>query len=221
MIQLMDPTPLVHAVKGDIRHRWTVLDPDRRQKTSRMYLCRCECGTEKLVDANSFLRDKSKSCGCYNSEQARERATKHGKRYTRLNGAWANMRARCVNPKHISWPRYGARGITVCPEWADFAIFREWALEAGYVEGATYRQEIDRIDNDGPYSPENCRIVSPRVNRQNKENSHNLVAFGETKSMGAWADDPRCKVTYYALRYRVSKDWDAERAITEPARKAK
>lgn len=204
-----------HAKPGDTSNRWTVLDPDVREKGRRKYLCRCDCGTERLLGPTDFVQSRTKSCGCLNAEVSRERATKHGRRFTKLNAVWANMRARCTNPKHIGWVRYGGRGITVCEEWDDFTVFREWALDAGYVEDADYRQEVDRIDNDGPYSPDNCRVVSPKKNRQNTSASHMLTAFGEMKSMGAWADDPRCVVSYYTLRTRTQRGWDTQRALTE------
>lgn len=215
------PVRSVHAEVGDKSNRWELLDPDARGGKSgnaRMFLCRCECGTEKLLKPTDFVRERSKSCGCYNREVAKKRATKHGGRKTRLNAIWANMRARCNNPNHISYKHYGGRGISVCPEWGDFAKFREWALENGYDSDRAYRQELDRIDNDGDYEPSNCRWVAPRTNRQKTRASRNLEIFGETKSMAAWADDPRCKVTYYALRNRVYRDgWDPEEALTTPS----
>lgn len=213
------PRSVTHAEVGAVSERWTVIDNDARHRgNKRAYLCQCQCGTERVIAPSDFLQARTKSCGCFNAEVSRARATKHGYRYTKLNAAWANMRARCASPSHVSWARYGGRGIAVCDEWADFMVFRAWALENGYKEGATYRQEIDRIDNDGNYEPDNCTITTPRDNRQHTSASHNLTVFGVTKSMGAWADDRRCAVDYHALRSRIGRGWDAQRAITTPAR---
>ncbi|MFC9222450.1 hypothetical protein ACFT8W_17180 [Streptomyces hygroscopicus] len=69
-----------------------------------------------------------------------------------------------LNPKHRSAHRYSLRGISVCEEWMDFAIFRDWALANGYMDG----KEIDRIDNNLGYNPENCRWVTKLENLDNR-----------------------------------------------------
>jgi hypothetical protein len=195
--------------------RWTFVEEARTEKGRRSFLCRCECGTERLLAPVDFLDGRTKSCGCFNVEASRERATKHGRRHTALYQVWLRMRQRCSNPNATGYSHYGGRGIVVCAEWdASFEAFRAWALGAGYLEGATFRQEVDRIDNDGPYAPDNCRIVTPKPNRNNTRGNRMVTAFGETKSMMAWSEDPRCAVTYYALRNRLSQSgWPAEAAI--------
>lgn len=145
-----------------------ILDPDHTR-----YLCLCDCGTILVVQGGNLKSGNTKSCGCLKDERLVEKATTHGGSYTRLYYVWHTMRQRCVNPKNISYPRYGARGITVCPEWRHFAPFQTWALANGYQQGLT----IDRIDNDGPYTPENCRWVTPLVQRHNRRDTR-LQAHG-------------------------------------------
>lgn len=140
---------------------------------------------------------------------------KHGLRNTKLYRTWTNMHVRCSNDNDAWYERYGGRGIVVCAAWADFRAFAVWALAAGY---ATDKQ-IDRLDNDGPYSPENCRWVTPSENANNRSSNTILVAFGEEKTMTEWARDTRCAVVLAALRSRIWTGWDHEEAITEPSRK--
>ncbi len=123
------------------------------------------------------------------------------------------MKRRCTTPKDDRYYRYGARGIRVCEEWQDFEVFYAWALEAGYREGLS----IDRIDNDGNYTPDNCQWATRAMQSANRSNNRMLTAFGETKNLTDWSRDPRCVVTKAALTLRVTRrGWESERAMTEP-----
>jgi len=141
--------------------------------------------------------------------------TKHGDNCVSnrhlLYGVWATMRSRCANPNFKHYKNYGGRGIRVCSEWKEYIVFRTWALDAGYYYGA----ELDRINVDGHYSPLNCRWV-PRLTNRNKRNNHYITAWGETKELAAWAEDPRCKVSYVALKKRIYRGVSSECALTDP-----
>lgn len=76
---------------------------------------------------------------------------------------WIDMRNRCSNPNNVSWKRYGGRGIRVCADWDDYTVFKSWALANGFSP----ELQLDRRDNDGPYSPENCRWVDRTTNIRN------------------------------------------------------
>lgn len=79
-----------------------------------------------------------------------------------------SMRARCLNNKNKRYQRYGCRGITIYEEWLkDPKAFYKWAKDNGHKPGL----QIDRIDNDGNYCPDNCRFVTPAVNMQNSSNA--------------------------------------------------
>lgn len=133
----------------------------------------------------------------------------------RLYRIWHGMWTRCTNPAAKSYQWYGARGVYVTEEWRDFGTFFAWALRRGYASDLT----LDRVDNDGPYAPENCRWVTRRQNLFNRFEKP-LTAFGETKQMIEWVEDPRCVVSMKTLWKRITTHgWDHERAISTPVRR--
>lgn len=100
---------------------------------------------------------------------------RHGWTGTSLHNRWREFRARCRNPKHKSFHNYGGRGIYVADEWHNFEEFVRWAGDNGYRTD----YELDRIDNDGPYSPDNCRWVPAAVNARNRRDNRRYIFFGQ------------------------------------------
>lgn len=149
-----------HAFTGEKFGRWTLIQ-DSYIKNKRVHaLCKCECGTIKEKRLSEFK--KSQSCGCF----TKEINTKHGKSKTKIYRIYKSMKNRCYNKTFIQFDNYGGRDISICQEWLDnFLIFEEWALANGYQEGL----QIDRINNDLGYSPENCRWVTHAQNQYNKK----------------------------------------------------
>lgn len=127
--------------------------------------------------------------------------------------AWRNMVVRCTNPKYKFYHRHGGRGIKVCDRWrGSYAAFLE---DMGVKPSPSLT--LDRIDNDGDYTPENCRWATRKEQSRNSRTNHNLTFQGKTQCLAAWADETGIKAgTLYS---RLKNGWSTERALTEPARR--
>lgn len=135
-----------------------------------LWLCMCDCGAEVITSGFRLRSGKTRSCGCYRRDATSFNMTTHGKSNSRLYIVWRGMKTRCYDTSSDAYKNYGGRGITVCDEWLDdFGAFRNWAISNGYDEDAPQGVcTIDRIDNDAGYSPENCRFVDMKVQRNNQ-----------------------------------------------------
>ena len=158
--------------------RWTVLSVAKTGK--HIYLnCLCDCGTKRVVNRETLHNGRSKSCGCLHKEIVKKQKVnfKHGHSKTKLYAVWKTMRQRCKAKSGINYKHYSSKGIHVCPEWKDdFQAFYNWAMSNGYQEGL----EIDRIDVNGGYNPENCRWVTHMVNADNRRSVFHYEYEGKT-----------------------------------------
>lgn len=128
------------------------------------------------------------------------------------------MRQRCIYSRHPSYKNYGGRGIKVCEAWASsFENFQRWALSHGWTPEKHDRLTIDRIDNDGPYSPENCRFTDRWTQANNRRTTKYLTLEGRTKSISAWSKETGiCASTLYR---RLNMGWSVEYVLKKPVKK--
>lgn len=184
------------------------------KKNRRIYwLCKCDCGNEKIVSGGHIGKD-TKSCGCLSKELTIERNKNHrihAMAKTRLYRIWSNIKQRCLNQKANHYDAYGGRGITMCDEWlADFMNFYNWAMANGYREDLT----IDRIDNNGNYKPNNCRWVTQYEQCRNTRRSIYITYKGKTQILKDWCTE--LKLNYQTIRGRINKfNYTPEQAFTK------
>ena len=151
--------------------RLVVLREYGRTKGGKVtWLCRCDCGVEVVVRSDDLRSERTKSCGCL----SREQHTTHGCAHKTWYVVYRNMMQRCghlegASERHLR--NYRDRGITVCDLWQKSPLdFGDWLFAHGWHKGL----QIDRIDNDKGYSPENCRVVTPKENANNRRDTWRL-----------------------------------------------
>ena len=215
---------------GEIFGRLEVIEkaPDRfdqRGYRRNYWVCQCECGNIVERRDDGLTSGQSKSCGCLRREQMSSKMKeimtgriKYGDSRERIHNIWYLMKYRCEDISSPAYERYGGRGIFICPEWSDgidgYFCFKEWALANGYRESLS----LDRIDNDGPYSPENCRWSDGYTQANNKRSNILYEINGITKTLAEWARE--YDINYKALHRRLRLGWEIERALSTPLRKS-
>ncbi len=203
------PRNITGEVFGDL----TVLRPHTdRYCGSPGWVCLCVCGTEKITSFNKLTTGNVKSCGCRKSRSTSQKNfdnTRHGHasgdNQSRTYKSWCSMFRRCRNPAAEQYPDYGGRGITVCERWNDFVTFLEDMGER--PEDTT----LERLDVNGPYSPENCVWATIQQQSRNRRNTVRLTLNGVTKCLSEWADE--CGINRNTLRRRLANGWSVEDAI--------
>ena len=135
-----------------------------------LWLCKCECGAEIVVRGGNLRSEHTQSCGCIQ----RERSTTHGCTSEPWYPTYKVMMQRCGHWEGASERKlndYRDRGITVCDLWQKSPLdFGDWLLSHGWRKGL----QIDRIDNNQGYTPENCRVVTPKENANNRRDTLRL-----------------------------------------------
>ena len=192
---------------GRIFGNLTAIEPITEKLKSghhKRWLCQCKCSNMAIVPSSHLLRGETKSCGCRN----------HKLSETRLYRIWVHMKNRCYNNKDQNYKNYGGRGIKVTESWLEsFISFYEWSMANGYDE----KLSIDRIDNDGDYSPQNCRWVTQKVQSNNTRWNHKLTLNGESHTISEWASIKGIKAN--TLTYRIKRGWSIERALSEEVKR--
>lgn len=207
--------PAFKDLTGKRFGRWTVISlagkrifPNSYGK--HLWNCRCDCGTEKIVQGGNIANGWSLSCGCATGclskveDMGESPAVLHEKRI------WKAMLDRCLNPKNKRHADYHDRGITVCKRWLE--SFENFLSDMG--KRPTLSHSIDRINNDGNYEPGNCRWATRKEQQRNQCNTIMLTLNGETMNVYDWSE--RTGISRITLSGRLYRGWTDEEALTIP-----
>lgn len=167
--------------------------------------CKCECGTITHVWVALLRTGQTKSCGCLpNRTWVCSLPKDHS-----LIKVYYGMMARCHNPKNPGFVSYGGRGILVCNAWRESReSFFKWAMENGFRDDL----QLDRIDNDKGYWPENCRFVTVSENSKNTRKNVFYEFGGQKMCISDWART--IGVSPQTMRYRLT-NWGVERSLNQ------
>lgn len=185
-------------ITGKKFNKLTVIkfDKEKSNNKNKYWICKCDCGNIKSIEGNKIKNGLVKGCGCLRGKNNIKYSIQNKKLYK----LWWHIINRCNNKKDISYKNYGGRGIKVCDEWLEYDNFAIWCLKNNYKEGL----EIDRINNNGNYEPDNCRFVTRLENSRNKRNSIKYNYKGKLLSLKEIAD--LNNINYKLLWQKINRD---------------
>jgi len=178
-----------------------------------IWLCKCDCGNIEKILGNSLKSNRTKSCGCLYMKHGHSTRGKVSRTYR----IWQDMKKRCTNINHPSYKDYGGRGITICERWINKKNgYKNFLKDIGEIpQGLT----LDRIDNNklvNGYSPENCRLATPKEQGRNKRNNKLYYYDGEEQCVSALVEE--YEIGRSTLNYRLRGGQSIEEALTTPVR---
>jgi hypothetical protein len=192
----------------------SVVSPCESRGGALYWVCLCECGNVVTIKGANLVFGITKSCGCLQKEMLKARRTTHGHSGTQAYYTWFAIIKRCYNKDRVEYKNYGARGITVCEEWrSDPTLFCAWMVEKGYRKGLT----VERINNDGNYSPQNCRLATRKEQSRNTRTNRFIEINGETRTVAEWAEKYNLK--YDTVRFRLIRGYKGDSLIAPAATK--
>lgn len=187
-------------------HRLTALHPvGRDSSNTTLWLCNCTCGSVTEVTVTNLRSGRIKSCGCLQVESS----TTHGKTGSPEYAAWGSMIGRCYNAKNPRFSLYGGRGIVVCDLWR--SSFPDFFASMG--PRPTPKHSLDRIDVNGPYSPENCRWADQKTQCRNRRSNVRHSFDGKSLTLAEWSE--LLGVKEITLRKRISSGMTNDRVFSQ------
>lgn len=187
----------------------------RRPAGEVLWLCVCDCGTEKRIPGSRLRSGASKSCGCLRRERGHLRGRQNRTHGHASGGAtsptyrtWRAMIQRCTDLNATGYDNYGGRGIKVCDRWLEG--FENFVVDMGLRPSG---RTIDRLDPNGNYTRENCRWATDTQQRETRRDSISLEYKGEKRSLLGWSK--HLGIPYATLHQRWSKGWPTEKILSK------
>ena len=176
------------------------------KKAKTQWLCRCDCGKEKIIVYGNLKNGNTKSCGC----SSRAHKITHGMSHTPEHNAYLGAKNRCNNKNEKGYKNYGGRGVEF-----RFKSFEEFYEELG--DRPSKKHSIDRINNNGHYEKENVRWATQKHQARNKRTTRFYTLNGVTKTLPGWSE--HYKINSKIVRQRMSREgWNILKALTTPVR---
>jgi hypothetical protein len=184
---------------------------DKRLDGHICWLCKCDCGNEKILNGRNLRNGNTTSCGCYRNSEIKKRFITHGES---ANGKWSNeyncwhhIKSRCINVNNKNYKHYGGRGITICDEWInDFSSFLK---DMG--RKPTLKHSIERIDNNKGYCKENCRWATQREQCNNRRDNKKTVFDNKEYTISQLGE--KLGIRSDRLRWQLKMNWTFEQII--------
>lgn len=193
---------------GQQFERWVVVSTADKDKSGNpRWLCRCDCGVEKIVAGGDLKRGRSRSCGCLSRQLVAERSTTHGGHKTLAYRSYQSAKDRCTNPNNPKYEHYGKRVILF-----SFENFEKFLAHVG--PRASKKYSLDRINNEGNYEPGNVRWTTHQSQCRNTRKNVLLTYQNETLCIAEWAE--KLNLNQTTIRSRIRYGWTVERTLSTP-----
>lgn len=197
-----------------------------RKNEKLYYHCTCDCGKKNIKRGADLVKGSIKSCGCFQKESSQTRFLTHGftksgdKTKSRFYRRYHGINRRCSDPKEPGFKNYGGRGIKNL--WSTFSDFKSdmWESFLSHInECGEENTFIDRINNNGDYSKENCRWVTKAENNNNTRANHLISFNGKTQNIAQWGKELNIKAPL--IRDRLKLGWSIDDAFSKKKRNQK
>lgn len=194
--------------------RLSILERAGRAKNGNaLWKCACECGHETTADGHNLRNGTTQSCGCLQKQRTSAAKLQHGE--AGKNGAtgasaeyraWTGIKTRCYNPNGDSYIYYGSRGIGMCDRWK--SSYEAFLSDMG--RRPSPKHSIERKNNDGDYTPDNCKWATIDEQAVNRRGNRWVTFNGITLTSSQWAK--RLKCSPVTICRRLAR-WSVERAL--------